>query len=264
MAKIDEVRARIANAAQITEVDLRHKEGQITRAETDLARREQDGAISRRQSKELHTERIAGYTNREARDVELHKLDVELKELMIEIRRRAAGFTDTLHHSDERTGAGQAAAAQFAAADATRDLSPDAEAAAQAYEERFIGDTGMDSEAFFSDNGADLPDRGPQGLDDVVGLATDLTIDAHLRDEFNYLADHLDHTTDPVASTIVDAEIVEAGEWFEAAVSATAVHDIDPAALDSDVTSGGSEPSPTRTTGKEIEVWGDPGLGRGR
>ncbi|MGS2811570.1 hypothetical protein [Nocardia sp. MW-W600-9] len=54
--------------------------------------------------------------------MELHKLDFELKKLMIEIRRRAAGFTDTLHHSDERTGAGQAAAAQFAAADATRDL----------------------------------------------------------------------------------------------------------------------------------------------
>ncbi|MEV0853798.1 hypothetical protein [Nocardia fluminea] len=264
MAKIDEVRARIANAAQITEVDLRHKEGQITRAETDLARREQDGALSRRQSKELHTERIAGYTNREARDVELHKLDVELKELMIEIRRRAAGFTDTLHHSDARTGAGQAAAAQFAAADATRDLSSDAEAAAQAYEERFIDDTGLDPDGFFSDNGADLSDRGQQDVRDVAGLASDLTIDAHLHHEFGYLADHLDRAADPAVETIVDAEIVEAGEWIQAAVSATAVHDIDPTAFDPDLTSGGAEPSPTRATGKEIEVWGDPGVGRGR
>lgn len=264
MAKIDEVRARIANAAQITEVDLRHKEGQITRAETDLARREHDGALSRRQSKELHTERIAGYTNREARDVELHKLDVELKELMIEIRRRAAGFTDTLHHSDERTGAGQAAAAQFAAADATRDLSPDAEAAARAYEERLIDDTGLDPEGFFSDNGADLFDRGSQGLDGMVGLASDLTIDAHLHHEFGYLADYLDRTADPAVETIVDAEIVEAGEWIQGAVSATAVYDIDPTAFDPDLTSGGAEPSPTRATGKEIEVWRDPDVGRVR
>ncbi len=264
MAKIDEVRARIANAAQITEVDLRHKEGQITRAETDLARREHDGALSRRQSKELHTERIAGYTNRETRDVELHKLDVELKKLMIDIRRRAAGFTDTLHHSDARTGAGQAAAAQFAAADATRDLSSDAEAAAQAYEERFIDDTGLDLEGVLSDNGADLSDRGPEGFADMAGLAADLTITTHLNDEFNYLADHLDRTADPVASTIVDAEIVEAGEWIEAAVSAAAVHDIDPTAPDPDLTSGGAEPSLARVTGKEIEVWRDSDVGRGR
>ncbi|MGW5918470.1 hypothetical protein ACWFPY_05715 [Nocardia fluminea] len=264
MAKIDEVRARIANAAQITEVDARYKESQITRAETDLARREEDSKLARKHSKEVHTERIAGYTNREARDVELHKLDVELKKLMIEIRRRAAGFTDTLHHSDERTGAGQAAAAQFAAADATRDLSPDAEAAAQAYEERFIDDTGLDPEGFFSDNGADLSDRGPEGLGDMAGLAADLTITAHLNDEFNYLADHLDHTADPAADPIFDAEIVEAGEWIEAAVSATAVHDIDPTAPDPDLTSGGTEPSPARTTGKEIEVWRDPDAGRGR
>ncbi|MEV4156846.1 hypothetical protein AB0J48_27880 [Nocardia salmonicida] len=264
MARIEEVRARIANAAQITDVDLRHKEGQITRAETDLARREQDGALSRTQSKELHTERIAGYTNRETRDVELHKLDVELKELMIEIRRRAAGFTDTLHHTDARTGAGQAAAAQFAAADATRDLSVDADAAARAYEERFVDDTGIEPDDFFSDNGADLSDSGSRGFGDMDGLAADLTINAHLNDEFNHLADHLDDNADPTAQTILDAEVVEAGEWIETAVSAAAVHNIDPTAPDPDLTSGGAEPSPTRATGKEIEVWGDPGVGRGR
>ncbi|MGS2811569.1 hypothetical protein [Nocardia sp. MW-W600-9] len=98
----------------------------------------------------------------------------------------------------------------------------------------------------------------------MAGLAADLTITAHLNDEFNYLADHLDHTADPVADPIFDAEIVEAGEWIEAAVSAAAVHDIDPTAPDPDLTSGGAEPSLARTTGKEIEVWRDPDVGRGR
>ncbi|WP_280345676.1 hypothetical protein [Nocardia neocaledoniensis] len=266
MAKIAEVRARIDNAAKITEVDVRHKEGQIGRAETDLARRELDGELSRQQSSEVHAARIAGYTNREAREVTLHELDVELKELMIEIRRRAAGFTDTLHHSDERTGAAKAAAAQFAAADATRDLSPDAEAARQAYEERFIHDTGLDPEDFFADNGANQSDRRLHSVDDDVGgLAADLTMDANLHHEFGYLAHYLAPTTAPAAEVIIDAEIVEDGEWIEAAVSATAVHDVDHTAADPDLTSGGADPTPARGTGTELEIWrGDLDVGRGR
>ncbi|UGT54990.1 hypothetical protein [Nocardia asteroides] len=265
MAKIAEVRARIDSAAKITEVDLRHKEGQISRAEQDLARRELDGELSRQQSSEVHAARIAGYTNREARDVELHKLDVELKELMIDIRRRAAGFTDTLHHTDERTGAAKTAAAQFAAADATRDLSPDAKAASRAYEERFIHDTGLDPEGFFTNNTANQPGRRPRGVDDMGGLAADLTMDAHLHHEFGYLASYLAPTSDPAAEAIFDAEIVEDGEWIEAAVSATAVHDVDPIAADPGLTSGGADPTPARATGTELEVWrGDLDVGRGR
>lgn len=265
MAKIAEVRARIDNAAKITEVDLRHKEGQIGRAETDLARRELDGELSRQQSSEVHAARIAGYTNREAREVTLHELDVELKELMIEIRRRAAGFTDTLHHTDEQTGAAKAAAAQFAAADATRDLSPDAEAARLAYEERFTDDTGLDPEDFITDNAANRSPRRPRGVDDVAGLTADLTMDAHLHHEFGYLANYLAPTTAPTAEAIIDAEIVEDGEWIEAAVSATAVHDIDPTAADPGLTSGGAEPQSGRVPGTELEVWrGDLDVGRGR
>ncbi len=265
MVKIAEVRARIDNAAKITAVDLRHKEGQIVRAEADLARRDLDGELSRQQSSEVHAARIAGYTNREAREVTLHELDVELKELMIEIRRRAAGFTDTLHHSDERTGAAKAAAAQFAAADAARDLSPDAEAARRAYEERFTDDTGLDPEDFFTDNAANQPGRRPRGVDDVGGLAADLAMDAHLHHEFGYLAGYLAPTTAPAAEAIIDAEIVEDGEWIEAAVSATAVHDVDSTAADPGLTSGGAEPTPARATGTELEAWrGDLDVGRGR
>ncbi|MEV0336923.1 hypothetical protein [Nocardia sp. NPDC050717] len=266
MAKIDEVRARIDNAAKINDVDLRHKQGQIGRAETDLARRELDGELSRQQSSEVHAARIAGYTNREAREVQLHQLDVELKELMIEIRRRAAGFTDSLHHTDERTGTAKAAAAQFAAADATRDLSPDAEAASRAYEERFTVDTGLDTDDFFADNATNQPEHRPRGVDDDMGgLAADLTMDANLHHEFGYLARYLAPTTAPAAEAIIDAEIVEDGEWIEAAVSATAVHDVDHTAPDRDLTSGGADPSPARATGAELEVWrGDPDVGWGR
>ncbi|MEV0688278.1 hypothetical protein AB0I35_30915 [Nocardia sp. NPDC050378] len=266
VVKIEEVRARIDNAAKITEVDLRHKEGQILRAETDLARRELDGELSREQGKEVHAARIAGYTNREAREVELHKLEVELKELMIEIRRRAAGFTDSLHYSDERTGAAKAATAQFSAADATRDLSPDAEAASRAYEERFINDTGLDPDGFISDARARASDNGRQNLDDMAGLAADLTINAHLDHEFAHLASYLAPTTGPDAEQqIIDAEIVEDGEWIETAVSATAVHDIDHTTGDPGVTSGGAEPPSGRATGTEVEIWrGGPVMGRGR
>ncbi|MGW5456586.1 hypothetical protein [Nocardia sp. NPDC003979] len=265
MAKIAEVRARIDNAAKITEVDVRHKEGQISRAEQDLARRELDGELSRQQCSEVHAARIAGYTNREAREVALHELDVELKELMIEIRRRAAGFTDTLHHTDERTGAAKAAATQFAAADATRDLSPDAEAASRAYEERFIDDTGLDPEEYFAGNAANQSQRRPRGVDDVSGLAADLTMDAHLHHEFGYLAGYLAPTSGRAAEAIIDAEIVEDGEWIEAAVSATAVHDVDPTAADPGLASGGADPSPARATGTELEIWrGDADMGRGR
>lgn len=253
-ARIAEVHARITNAAQIAEVDVRHKEGLITRADTDLERREQDGELARTQSKEVHTKRIASYTNREEREVALHDLDVEYKKLLIDIRRRAAGFTDTLHQSDQRTGRGQASAAQFAAADATRDLSPEAEAAAEAYRERLIDDTGLDVEDLFTDSDrADVADGWSQGLADVAGLAEDLTIAAHLHHESGVGVDDLERDYEPVPE-VIDVEVVEAGEWIEAAVSATGVHDVDLATPDPGLTQGGEEPS-VRGPGTEIEVW---------
>lgn len=262
--RIAEVRARIDNAAQITEVDVRHKEALITRADTDLERREQDGELARTHNEEVHKERIAGYVNRETRAVELHDLDVEYRQLLIEIRRRAAGFTETLHQSDERTGSGKASAAQFAAAEATRDLSPEAEAAAQAYRERLVADTGLDIEDLFADSDrAEVADGWSQGLEDVAGLAEDLTIAAHLRHESGLGVDDLER--DPTSGPeVIDVEVVEAGEWIEAAVSATGVHDVDPTTPDPGLIHGGEQPS-VRAPGTEIEVWrGGPEAGWGR
>ncbi|MFD5179425.1 hypothetical protein ACFWM1_26700 [Nocardia sp. NPDC058379] len=263
-ARTDEVRTRITNADKVTEVDVRHKEAQITRADTDLQRRETDGELARTQSTEVHEKRIASYTNREEREIALHDLDVEYKKLLIEIRRRAAGFTETLYRSDEPTGAGQASAAQFAAADATRDLSPEAEAAAQAYRERLVEDTGLDVEDLFTGSDrAEMADGWSHGLEDVAGLAEDLTIAAHLHHESGLGVDDLDRGPQPDLE-VIDAEVVEAGEWIESAVAATAVHDVDPSAPDPGLIDGGGQPSP-RAPGTEIEVWrGGPEVGRSR
>ncbi|MFE7718579.1 hypothetical protein ACFU44_06005 [Nocardia rhizosphaerihabitans] len=262
--RIAEVRARIDNAAKITKVDVRHKKGLITRAEKDLKRREQDGEIARTHNEAVHKERIAGYVNRETRAVELHDLDVEYRELLIEVRRRAAGFTDTLHQSDERTGRGKASAAQFAAAEATRDLSPEAEAAAQAYRERLIDDTGLDIEDLFTDSDrADVADGWSQGLEDVAGLAEDLTLAAHLHHESGLAVDDLERDYEPDPE-VIDVEVVEAGEWIEATVSATGVHDVDLTTQDPGLIHGGEQPS-ARVPGTEIEVWrGGPEVGWGR
>ncbi|MEU3010119.1 hypothetical protein [Nocardia asteroides] len=263
-ARIEEVRARITNAAKATEVDIRHKEAQITRADTDLQRRETDGELARTQSKEVHEKRITSYTNREKREVALHALDVEYKELLIDIRRRAAGFTETLHRSDEPTGAAKASAAQFAAADATRDLSPEAEAAAQAYRDRLIEDTGLDVEDLFTDSDrAEMADSWSHGLSDVAGLAEDLTIAAHLHHESSLGVDDLEYGNVRDLE-VIDAEVVEAGEWIESAVAATAVHDLDPAMADPGLIHGGGQPSPS-APGTEIELWrGGPEVGWGR
>ncbi|MFI5501039.1 hypothetical protein ACIA5E_18430 [Nocardia asteroides] len=259
--RIQEVQARITNAANVAEVDLRHKEAQITRADTDLARRVKDGELARAQSTELHQHRIAGYINRETREGELHGLDVEYKQLLIDIRRRAAGFTETLHRSDDPGGRGQAAAAQFAAADATRDLSPDAEADAQAYEERFAEDTGVHPGDYFTDpDRADLADGWSQGLGDVSGLAADLTADAHLRREYGIGPD--DHGLDTSLGDreYLEAEVVELGEVIEAAVTVTAVNDIDTTAPDPGLTGEFVRPGP----GKEVELWRGPEPDQGR
>ncbi|MFJ2834233.1 hypothetical protein ACIO52_02605 [Nocardia sp. NPDC087230] len=248
----------------MTEVDVRHKEAQITRADKDLQRREKDGELARNQSTEVHKKRITSYTNRETREKALHALDVEYKKLLIDIRRRAAGFTETLHRSNEPADAAKASAAQFAAADATRDLSPEAEAAAQAYRERLIDDTGLDVEDLFTDSDrANVADGWSHGLEDVAGLAEDLTIAAHLHHESGLGVDDLDRGHAPDLE-VIDAEVVEAGEWIESVVAATGVHDVDLSAPDPGLIDGGGQPSP-RAPGTEIEVWrGGPEVGWGR
>ncbi|MGY2087904.1 hypothetical protein [Nocardia gipuzkoensis] len=142
-AKVDEVRARIQRGDEQHTLEQRQKQRQIERADTDLARREKVGSLELKQSRELHRAKLTAYEKRETRADELHGLDVEYKNLLIDIRRRAAGFSDTLSaHGD--TGQAMASAAAFAAAKGAEGLSEQHADEADAYAERFTEDTGSD------------------------------------------------------------------------------------------------------------------------
>ncbi|MFF0532904.1 hypothetical protein ACFYT3_31600 [Nocardia amikacinitolerans] len=223
-AKVEEVRARIRRDAQLHELETRHKIRQNARSDADLARRNAAGKLEREHQVELHKHRVDGYVNREARAVEVHELEVEYKQLLIEIRRRAAGFSDSLTDLGD-SGAGMASAAAFANAQGAQDLSDQHAHAAAAYRERLAEDTDVDVDELLEHDLADLAaaweEAGPWtgALYDVVGLTEQLSY-----------ATHLDHELDDVAA---EAEVAEAeievldGEIVEEAVKATGVTDVD-------------------------------------
>ncbi|WP_068056375.1 hypothetical protein [Nocardia xishanensis] len=199
-ARVQEVRARIWRGGQLHELDMRHKERQIERADEDLDRRNAAGRLERKQKKELHKHQVDGYVNREARAVEMHNLEVEYKQLLIDIRRRAAGFADSLtEHGD--AGAAMGSAAAFANAQTAEGLSDKHQQAAAAYRARLAEDAGMDVDDFeaLADLAAAWEQAGPwQGaLDDVAGLTEQLSF-----------ATQLEHDTGDV---VVDAEVLDAG-----------------------------------------------------
>ncbi|WP_249645232.1 hypothetical protein [Nocardia sputi] len=241
-ARVDEVRARIQRGDQQHTLEQRQKQRQIERADTDLARREKAGSLERRQSRELHRAKLTAYGNRETRENELHELDVEYKNMLIDIRRRAAGFSDTLSaHGD--TGEAMSSAAAFAAAKGAEGLSHQHADEADAYAERFTEDTGSDPssviDATLVDDidptfGAAAPESaalaieaGPSIIDattvedidfplstarrpsavaieDVIGLTEELSIATHLTHEFADLVGEPDTTSDE-GSVIGDA-----------------------------------------------------------
>ncbi|MET7772080.1 hypothetical protein [Nocardia sp. NPDC005366] len=142
-ARVDEVKGRTSHNKDAHTLAQRETERRMERAETDLTRRTKAGEQEHTHNQEIHDKKTKAYDRRETRADELHDLEVEYKKLLIDIRRRAAGFTDTL------TGQGvdgQAAAstAAFAAADANRDLSEEHDADADAFAGRFAEDTGLD------------------------------------------------------------------------------------------------------------------------
>ncbi|WP_043661446.1 hypothetical protein [Nocardia thailandica] len=222
-AKLREVEARIANAQAVTEAEVAHKARQNERAEKDFQRREHAGAQEAGQSAEFHRARIAGYTNREARESALHDLDVENKRLRIEILRRNAGFTETLANEQGPTAARTAAStAAFAAADATAEESATHAGDADAFRDRYTADTGHTppTSTELGDQPGDL--QAPSG--ELVRITEGLTREAVVRGELLELgADSiLDITEDPPSG----------GTVIDAAVDATGVSDIDPTAPD--------------------------------
>ncbi|MFI6041946.1 hypothetical protein ACIA8C_09945 [Nocardia sp. NPDC051321] len=184
-AKITEVKQRTANA------NTAHTEAQ-RRADEDLDRRTKGGDLERKHKKALH------------------KLEIEDKRLQIQIRRRAAGLSDTLTDPGGKAGATGASTAAHAAARASKGLSEENAVAADAFDRRFTEDTGVDPDHFI--DATAVPDAEVPAQDvidaeivenfepattaehgsvpprvfvaDVTGLTEALTVLTHLEHEF--------------------------------------------------------------------------------
>ncbi len=189
-ARVDEVRHRIERGGGAHEMEQWHKWRQIQRADADLDRRNKAGKLEREHQ-----------TNRETRAVELHKLDIEFKKLLIETRRRAAGFSDTLTAQGE-SGEAKASAAAFASAKGAEGLSEQHHRDADAFDERFVEDTGTDYtdviDATVIEDFDDLDARAGEhagssvAMDDIVCLTEELSFATHLAHEFADLSGDVD------------------------------------------------------------------------
>ncbi|WP_280443413.1 hypothetical protein [Nocardia brasiliensis] len=144
-ARIDEVNARIKNADELTKVEVRRTGRLIGRADKDFERREHADKSEQRRKNEIHDQQISAYKNRETRASELHEIDKEYKQLLLVIRRRAAGLSDTLADTlgaDAENAVSEAAFAA-AAANAHDGFSDDRTDAKEAFTRRFTEDTGV-------------------------------------------------------------------------------------------------------------------------
>ncbi|WP_327116500.1 hypothetical protein OHB12_04765 [Nocardia sp. NBC_01730] len=235
-AKVDEVRARIERGGEAHQMDQWQTWRQIQRADADLNRRNKAGKSERKQSAEIHDAKVGAYTNREAREAKLHELDVELKQLMIKIRRRAAGFEETLTSHGE-SGEAMASAAAHAAAKGAEGLSEQHRRAAEAFDERFAEDTGTEHTEFIGPliptPGAERADSdiidatvvedfdfvepnapamhrdsGSVSIEDVTGLTEELSFATHLAHEFSDLFEEPD--SHPQEDGTVIGEAVDA------------------------------------------------------
>lgn len=163
-ARLIEVQDRNSRAEDLFDLEVRFKNAQYQRAETNQRSREETDRVERDQSRELHEARMEGYRRRETHDTTLHNLEVEFKKLLIDIRRRAAGFTETLAAAGD-TGTAAASAAGFAAATGAAGLSDLHAGHVAAYRQRFTEDTGLDP--------SDLQDETGMSEDPVKGVEAD-------------------------------------------------------------------------------------------
>ncbi|WP_194817937.1 hypothetical protein [Nocardia sp. XZ_19_385] len=188
-------RQRWGQAEHDTELQVKNE--QIRRGNRDLARRDYETTVDQQRQNEVHDKRIQGYNDRAKYAETLHDLDVEYKKLLIEIRRRAAGFADDLSSSGRADAEAMKAAAGFASAHYTSNLSDAHAAHVDAYRERFDADTGPDAEDFLDDLKADFAvPRQPKAAGPEI-------IDAEIVGE-------LPHRPEPAALLdVIDAEIVD-------------------------------------------------------
>lgn len=207
---------REQRAAELHNLEKQVKQRIIERGDTDLARRTSDAAAERGEQAQLHQLRRQQLLDRSRQEQQRHDLDVEYKQLLIDIRRRQAGFTETLtstHGPD--TASAMRAAAAYATAQSAADLSDAHTTAADAYNERLTEDTGTTPGDILD---AEIVDLGPRSgadtvtLDAVAGLTEELAAETYLQ--------HL------AGAASADAE-TENGSGIDAAISDTGLHDPD-------------------------------------
>ncbi|WP_109527691.1 MULTISPECIES: hypothetical protein [Nocardia] len=173
-ARVEEIRARIDHSQQAHELGQDETKARMSRAESDLRRRNRMGRQEYRHNEILHAAKVDAYAGRETRAGEVHALEVEYKQLLIDIRRRAAGFSDTLTSSGS-VGDAAASTAAFAAANASEGLSDEHAADAAAYERRFHTDTGRDYRDIV-DATLEDPDPGTNSTTPTPGAELDLAV----------------------------------------------------------------------------------------
>ncbi|MFE2997399.1 hypothetical protein ACFXG4_20585 [Nocardia sp. NPDC059246] len=208
---------QIERAEELHLLELRIKERIIERGDADLDRRAADSAADRANKDELHHLQRQNLLNRGVWEEQRHDLDVEYKRLLIEIRRRAAGFTETLNTQDSDHAAGLRSAAAYAAAHSCADLSEEHRSHAQAFDERLTEDTSM--------NPADLLDAHSDDI--AAGSAMTpavLRATRGLTEELNfYIVVNHAAQSDPTGPV---GEVVD-GSVIDAAIEAADVLDVE-------------------------------------
>ncbi|MEU6559270.1 hypothetical protein [Nocardia nova] len=216
---------------QIKDARLQHDQDRAERAKTsdeaserrreklhDLNVRSARGEYNRKGA--LHTRQLRRYDNQIAQDRHLHALKVENQKLLNDARRRSLGLTETLTDTDPGTAHVHAAAAGWAAAEATADLSDSHRTDAEAWRERYAEDTGEDPRLVTDAE----PDATVDMNDPVNQLAVDNTLIAHADSALRDLdTDRATGTT--TAATPGEDEVLDVldGEVIDVVVEATGV-----------------------------------------
>ncbi|MFB7718225.1 hypothetical protein [Nocardia sp. NPDC056100] len=207
---------QIDRVEELHDLERQIKRRVLERGDADLDRRVADSSAERANKDEIHRLQRRNLLNRGDWEKERHDLDVEYKQLLIDIRRRAAGFSETLagHHRDD--AAAMRAAAAYAAAASTADLSDEHRSHADAFAERLNQDADLTAPDLM-DTGTDAPAANPAASEAiwraVRGLADELT--------FHIVARHR------AAQAPKELEAKAAGTAIEAAIDMSEVIDVE-------------------------------------
>ncbi|MBF6331817.1 hypothetical protein [Nocardia transvalensis] len=199
-------RDRAEKAQQLHDLEVKIKQARLAYDERSDARREAEhtanearrnkihgyqvqGYRAERIRKDaIHAQQMDGYTTRKAQAAHLHNLDAEYKKLLIDGRRRAMGFTETLADiSDPGLASAATSAAAWAAARSTADLSDDHQTYSDAYSERYAEDTGEDPTELIGTSvdehhqyDYDTENSWPASMSEAMaGVAEELTFDIY-------------------------------------------------------------------------------------